>query len=445
MKCQTNVYDQCKQTGKPIQRCPNGNRHVYKVYISVPGSKNARRTKKLDTRDINEAIEQALAFEKEVKTSAKGNQSMIQTKKQVDAEIPGVAPVLLIEGMARYVGFLKNENVPAHRRSERSNEHIKDVERAFTLVVQCLKENGHDCLRLRMDQVDDGIVGNIYDYLLHEKQFANATFNRYLSHCSSLFSWYGEEYTPIKNWFESVPRKKAVGNTNAITRKEYLSLLERITPQNGIKKYPNGVKPERNLYRPWLKDGIRLGMETGRCREEITQMKFSDIVVNVDGGYIKVEDRKVNHMQNRVADEEKKYVYVPLTDSLRELLLEMGWDKYKDTDAYVLAPEESIDRRLMCDLLSRGFAHFNHLGAGRKLSFKSLRKAYITALSLYMGGNAKAISGHSSDAVIDEHYRNKAAIAKAANGFNPLTMTREVELDGTRNQSIDKPTLTINK
>ena len=38
--------------------------HVFKVYVHVPGTKNERRTKKLETRDINEAIKQAIEFER---------------------------------------------------------------------------------------------------------------------------------------------------------------------------------------------------------------------------------------------------------------------------------------------------------------------------------------------------------------------------------------------
>jgi len=68
-KCQTNMFDICKETGRTLKHCPNGDKHVFKVYIHVPGTKNERRTKKLDTRDLNEAIRQAIAFNEEVKNN----------------------------------------------------------------------------------------------------------------------------------------------------------------------------------------------------------------------------------------------------------------------------------------------------------------------------------------------------------------------------------------
>jgi hypothetical protein len=66
-----------------------------------------------------------------------------------------------------------------------------------------------------------------------------------------------------------------------------------------------------------------------------------------------------------------------------------------------------------------------------------LRKTYITNLSLYMGGNAKAITGHSDDAVIDKHYLNKRAIAKVAQGYQvfPNEINRKHELEQIRTNS----------
>lgn len=48
-QCRTNVSEICKVSGKPIKQCQHGDKHVFKVYISVPGTKNQRKTKKLET------------------------------------------------------------------------------------------------------------------------------------------------------------------------------------------------------------------------------------------------------------------------------------------------------------------------------------------------------------------------------------------------------------
>jgi hypothetical protein len=105
-------------------------------------------------------------------------------------------------------------------------------------------------------------------------------------------------------------------------------------------------------------------------------------------------------------------------------------------DDYLLAPDINISRkRVMADALSRGFYHYyQQLNTGKKLTFKCLRKTYITRPELFMGrGNTKAITGHSADQVIEQNYIDKKEIAKAAHGFIVFTEeSREEELKEIR-------------
>lgn len=420
-KCKTNVSEICKVSGKPLSQCKHGDRHAYKVYVHVPGSENQRRTKKLETRDLNEAIKQAIEFEREVKSG-----SLLNTKREVSENEERrenqtqVRPVLLVHALARYVGWLHNEGVPAHQIRERSNEYIKDVERALKNLVSCLKENEYNLGSLRVEDIDNELVGKVFSYLENRK-VANRTFNKYFGFYTSFLKWYTDEYDfPMRNFFEKVKRKSLNPRPEAIIQKEYEALLPIITPENGLKEYEKGVKPSRNLFRAWLADGIRLGLETGRRREEIINLKWKDIEENDGHLYIKVEDFKVNRIQNRLREEEKKYIYIPVTDSLRKLLDELGYHISIGIDNFILAPDIKISRgRVMSDVLSRGFSHYyDQLNTGRKLTFKCLRKTYITNLEIFMrGGNTKAITGHSDDQVIEKNYLDKREMAKAAEGF----------------------------
>jgi hypothetical protein len=76
-------------------------------------------------------------------------------------------------------------------------------------------------------------------------------------------------------------------------------------------------------------------------------------------------------------------------------------------------------KKVMADILSKGFSHFyKQLNTGRHLTFKCLRKTYITRLEIFMGhGNTKAITGHSDDSVIERNYLDKRELAKAAKRF----------------------------
>jgi len=432
-RCKTNITSEiCKTTGKSIKQCPYGDKHVYKVYVHVPGTKNQRKTKTLETRDINEAIKQAIEFEKEIKE----NTHRIEVYKEMKPEIKkegqvSTEPHLLINALSRHIGWLHNEGVPAHLIKERSTEHIKDVERAFKSLLLCLKESGYNLSTLLIEDIDDKMVGEVYSYL-ESKKLANRTFNKHIGFFTSFLKWYAEEYnSSIRNWFERVKRKKLNPNPEAITRSEYEALLNKITPENGVKEYRGSVKETRNVYRTWLADAFRLALATGRRREEVVNLKWNNILESDGVQYIKVEDFKVNRIQNRNSEEEKKFIYIPVTDSLEKLLNELGYEKYKNIDNYILAPEIKTSRgRVMSDILSRGFTHYyDQLKTGRNLTFKSLRKTYITNLEIFMGsGNTKAITGHSGDQVIQRNYIDKKEMAKAARGFNVfLTETERVD------------------
>ena len=437
-RCKTNMTEFCNVSGKSLKQCIHGDKHVFKVYVHVPGTKNQRKTKKLETRDLNEAIIQAIEFEKEVKSSThrieeNKEENKIEKIPEIKNEVQMKnKPYLLIHAIARYIGFLHNEGVPAHFFRERSTEHLKDIERAFKRLVESLKNSGYNLGTLSVEDFNDEMVGKIYSYL-KERDFANRTFNKHFSYYTSFLKWYAEEYNyPFRNWFKRANRMNINPKPKAINHTEYEALLKQITPENGIKEYKDGVKPIRSVYRPWLANGIRLALETGLRREEVINLKWSNIQESEGVQLIKVENYKVNRIQNRIKSEEKKFNEIPITDSLSKLLDELGYEKNANTDNYILAPDIKISRgRVMSDILSRGFSHYyDQLNTGRKLTFKCLRKTYITHLEIFMGkGNTKTITGHSNDQVIQRNYIDKTEIAKAARNFNVFSTESERAID----------------
>lgn len=434
-QCKRTVSDICKATIKPIQKCPYGDKHVFKAIVYVSGVINERKTLTLETRDLNEAIKLAIEFETDVKSKKKNAGTSTNKKESREAKIPH----LLLHAIARYVGWLSGEGVPAHLKRERSTEYIRDVERAFTVFVACLNKSGYEMSSLGVTEINDEMVGYLYECLLNEKKFSNRTFNKYFGAYTSFLKWYMEEYDrPMRNSFERVQRKRVHHNPEIIEKVEYEALLAKITPENGIKNYEKGKKPIRNIYRPWLADGIRMGLETGRRREEIINLKFSDIVDNGEVAYIKAENYKVNRIQNLTSPEEKKFIFIPITVSLRQILDKLGYEEKHNSNDFILAPEIKENRvKIMSDTLSRGFSHYYDQIGSKKLTFKSLRKSYITGLSLYMGSNAKAITQHSGDEVLREHYIDKQVLAKAASGFEVFSKekNRKQELGQSRSDS----------
>lgn len=429
LECGTLVYDVCKKTGKPLTQCPHGDRHRFKLIEYIPGEKYQRVTKNLETRDIDEAISEAIKFRREVKSgvyqsSRKKDQKQEESKMD---QIPNI-PFLLKNATSRYIGWLRNEEVPAQFVKTRTREHVSDVNRALEFWTKCIAKNGYREETTTIEDINNKMVGIVFQ-ALENRGFAPRTFNKYMSYYTSFLTWYAEEFdTPIRNYFEKVKRKNLTPRPEAISYREYESLLAITTPENGIKEYKDGKKPTRNLYRPWLVAGFRLGLETGRRREEIANLRWKDIIESDGDLYIEVEDYKINRIQNRISDEEKKYNYIPVTHQLKKLLDELGYHIYKGMDAFILAPDIKISRgKVMSDVLSRGFSHFyDQLNTGTKLTFKCLRKTFITHLEIFMhGGDIKAITGHTNDQTIKRSYLDKREMAKAAQGFSVFSKDEE--------------------
>ncbi len=450
MSCQRNISLKCFENGKSLKQCPHTEDHVYKMYVHVKGTKNSRKTKILNARAKLEAEIEGLQFRKETNENSFEREAMPAVEKRTKSKN---TPHLLVHAMARYIGFLNNENVPEHRIELRSRDHIKDVERALEEFVQCLKQNEFDLSTFSVEQINDELMGKLYAYY-NSRKFAPITYNKRLSHLTSFMNHYIKTYDKgLENWFEGIGRKPVNTNSEAISsRAEFESLLKIVTSENGVKEYHNETKPTRNVYRPWLADGFKLALQTGRRREEVVNLNFKDVITSDEGIpiLIKVEDYKVNRIQHQSDEAGKKFIYVPITQALYQLLFELGYEKYKGTDTYMLAPEIQSNRsRAMCDTLSRGFSHFyEQLNTGRKLTFKSLRKTYITNLSIFMGGNAKSVTGHSDDAVIEKHYLDKQAIAKAAIGFDvfPKEIERQNQLEQIRgNSEINQQKMEVEK
>ena len=142
---------------------------------------------------------------------------------------------------------------------------------------------------------------------------------------------------------------------------------------------------------------------------------------NGEFSYISVQDFKVNRQKGTEKDN-LKYIYVPVTKELEDLLYQMGYEKYKNSDKYILAPEETMRRNTIKLFLSRSFSHYyGLLATGKKLTYGVLRKTYITKLTLLLGiEDAKLITRHSNIKVMDQNYLNKPLISRTGKALSML-------------------------
>jgi integrase len=200
-----------------------------------------------------------------------------------------------------------------------------------------------------------------------------------------------------------------------LTKEEFNAILNAVDTFNPkIKSGNNGER--KNLYFPWLKQGYRLFLLTGGRREEIVNLKWSDIYVSQNGTkFLMFSNLKVERISKSTNIPKK---YVPINPDLEELLVEMGMGKMRPND-YILFPDRNCTDKIIIDRLSRSFTHFkNGAGIKKDVSLKSLRKTYISWVNQAMGKETGILTSHSTNEVLDNFYLDPtilSAIERAAN------------------------------
>ena len=407
--CKSILHNRCKKTNGSIQFCPHPDSHVFKAVFYIPGTKKTK-TRVLETGNLNEAIIQTIEFEKYLKEN---NYELQYAGDKVRK------PQLLVDCMASYFDYMNNENIPAHRHKVRSKGHISEIERYFRYFIDCLKKNQIEYKSLFVYEIDDRILGIFHNYLLEDKNYSNVSYNKVITILRSFYYYLIEEgYYVHRNPFNRMKRRPVRPTVETITEKEYNELVRIIDRDRAVQVLSTGEK--KYHYYPWLKYAIQLGLLTGRRRDEIINIKYSDIKSDYSGNMvlIETEDYKVNRANSNLSETSKKMIYIPVTRALKKVIYENGYSKYKDTDTHLLAPDKKTNRETLKNQMSKGFSHYyNQLGAGRKLTFKCLRKTYITRLALSLGLNARVITRHSGEDVIIKHYLDQKVISKVAEDF----------------------------
>ena len=213
--CNTSYSDSCKSHNVSILQCPHPEAHYFKGIAHVAGTKNGRKTIKLKTRNVDEAAFEVMSFRQKVKNGEfkTKDSSEKHSVQEVKNEIQN-RPTLLIHALGRYIGFLRNENVPEHMIRERNPQYISEVERSLAIVVEGLKRPGRDVTSLTIDDLNDSLIGEIYSFL-DNKNYSNRQFNKVCIQLSSWLNWYKEEYDyPIRNWFSRIKKESSFTTLN---------------------------------------------------------------------------------------------------------------------------------------------------------------------------------------------------------------------------------------
>lgn len=410
--------NKCKLKSKsqltPDARCGHPyEKQVFKVIITVQGLKTVK-TKSLTTRDVNKAIEECRVFEKTLKDNDYQNIEIQDNNN--------FTPTGLMKCGDMYIAYLRNLNVYEHQKKIRTSSHIKQVKSNMKKFVLSLKSKGINENGVLIRHLNNHHVEIFHNYLMKQNKMSNRTYNCCMNSMSNFFTYLIKiKQYDLVNYFSStnVKRKPINSKIDSLPIVEYKALFDLVEPKNGTEVLLGKKKKVKNHYHDWLKDSFELAILTGRRRDELVNMKFIDIKEeHGKPSYIESEDYKFNLKNNLFDKEHKQINRSPIIPELMEFLVRIGYNEYKGTSRYLIAPNSSHTRSTIKDDMSKGFTHYyKQLKTGKNLSFRHMRKTYLTLINNFTLGSAEIISGHHSKNTVQKYYQDKKVISKVYKDF----------------------------
>lgn len=381
----------CKKCKVENPKCKHFEIFSYKVRVHIPGTQKSVKSKILKSKVYSDAVIEAINFEKYLK--ATNYQTIVVDSKQGN-------DYSVIDSIIKYNHYLNGESEYAQFKKNITDGHRKELIRFCKYFAKTLKKNKNIELA-RIKDVSKQDVSNFYSWA--ENHYNPKTFNKCLNGVKGFFDFLIDiEEIEMKNPFRKYSRKQVrKTNIDSVTKEEFDAILEAVDKYSSIVVL--GGKGERkNMYKPYLKDGFRLFLLAGGRREEIVDLRWSNIFVSVSGvKFFRIQNLKVERNLNV----DGIYKYIPINSDLFDLLLEMGYHEKKQSDDYILLPERKIQSKTIMDSLSKAFSHYKK-GAGieKNISLKSLRKTYITWVHQVMQKETGLLTSHSTTKVLESYY-----------------------------------------
>lgn len=397
----------CKKCKVDNPKCKHFENFSYKVRVHVPGTKNSVKSKILNSTDYGEAVTEAINFEKYLKSR---NYETMVAAQELENDYS------VVDSIIKYHHYLNGESEYAQFRKQISDGHRKELIRFCKYFAKSLKKNKNIELT-RIKDVSRQDVSNFYSWA--ENHYNPKTFNKCLNGVKSFFDFLIDvEEIEMKNPFRRYSRKQIPRtNIESVTKEEFNAILEAV---DIISPYVvlGGKGERKNMYKPYLKDGFRLFLLTGGRREEIVDLRWSDIFVSVNGvKFFRIQNLKVERSLNT----HKIYKYIPINSDLFDLLVEMGYHEKKQTNNYILFPERKVQSKSIMDSLSKSFTHYkNGAGIEKDISLKSLRKTYITWVHQVMQKETGVLTSHSTTKVLESYYIDPQILSAVEKGANEI-------------------------
>ncbi|EZH75043.1 hypothetical protein ATO12_09965 [Aquimarina atlantica] len=150
-------------------------------------------------------------------------------------------------------------------------------------------------------------------------------------------------------------------------------------------------------------------------REELVDLSWNDVQYSDKAGclILVVDNLKVERCTEKIF---KKKV-IPIGPDLFDLLNELGYDDFKDSELYIIEPNRKVKHRTIINALSKGFSHYYGQAFPNvaQKKFKTLRKTYLSYLNKIAGDDMIELSSHDNMRTLNKHYIDAEIVSKGLN------------------------------
>ncbi len=380
----------CNKCKKYNPKCNHNDDLLYRVVVHIPGTKNSTKIKTLISKNYEDAVKESMDIIKELKSNDYRDLSNDNESKEYT----------VIGAILKYNQYLSGEYELKHLIKKVSEGHRKESVRFIKLFCNILKSHHNfEIMRVRDVSVKD--VSRFYESM--ESHYAPRTFNKCMISLKSFFNFLIEiEKVDMKNPFSVYNSKSVLSTINeTITKDEFEKILDCIDSSDSLLKL-GGKGEVKNMYRDYLKVGYKLFLLTGGRREEVVDLRWSDIYFSGETYFLMIKNKKVERNKNIDGNFNK---YIPINSDLLDLLNEMGFEEKKTSNDFILCPDRNESVLTIMNTLSKSFTFYkDKAGITKNISLKHLRKTYISWVNQVMGHETGKLTSHSTDKVLIDHY-----------------------------------------
>jgi integrase len=351
------------------------------------------KCKNLIAENYKDAVAECIDFERELRSNGFEKAKIILSDESNDYNIGNA--------VVKYRDYMSGESRYAHLKKNLTQGHIDECVRFCWRFIENLALTKNVKL-IRPKDIKPVDVSNFYIWA--EENYSSSTFNKCFIAVRAFFEFLIEiENIEMKNPFRKfVPKSVTPSSIDIITEDEFNQVLAAVDTFNPFITL-GGKGEKKNLYKPYLKDGFKLFLLTGGRRQEVVDLKWSDIYSTPQGVKLFIIDNlKVKRMKKNNKECKK---YIGINVDLEDFLIELGMNEKIGTDEYILYPNRTSTTKTIMTDLSRGFSHYKE-GAGIKkdISLSNLRKTYLTWHHQVLGDDTGLVSSHSTTQVLEKYY-----------------------------------------